>query len=342
MSERTNTRIVLKSRPVGMPVDDNFEVQSAPITSPGDNEMLLRTLWLSLDPYMRGRMSDRESYAKPLELGDVITAGVVSQVVESNNADFPVGTIVSGMYGWQSYAIARPDDYRLFKVDPDLAPISTAVGITGMPGQTAYFGLLRVGKPKAGETVVVSAASGAVGSVVGQIAKIEGCRAIGIAGGKTKCDYVANELGFDACIDYKEAEFPQKLAEACPDGVDVYFENVGGAILDAVAPLLNKGARVPVCGFISAYNATSEDQIRMPEAVLGALEHPPESRFFVVTEWIDEFEDSARALGNWIKEGKLKYRETIVEGIENAPSAFRMLFTGENFGKLMIKVADAD
>jgi hypothetical protein len=325
-----------------MPADENFDVQTVPVNSPGDNEMLLRTLWLSLDPYMRGRMSDRESYAKPLELGDVITAGVVSQVVESNNADFPVGTIVSGMYGWQSYAIAKPDDYRLFKVDPDLAPISTAVGTTGMPGQTAYFGSLRVGKPKAGETVVVSAASGAVGSVVGQIAKIEGCRAIGIAGGRAKCDYVVNELGFDACIDYKEADFPQKLAEACPDGVDVYFENVGGAILDAVAPLLNKGARVPVCGFISAYNATSEDQIRMPEAVLGALEHPPESRFFVVTEWIDEFEDSARALGNWIKEGKLKYRETIVNGIENAPSAFRMLFTGENFGKLVIKVADPD
>jgi NADPH-dependent curcumin reductase CurA len=325
-----------------MPADENFDVQSVPVTSPGDNEMLLRTLWLSLDPYMRGRMSDRESYAKPLQLGDVITAGVVCQVVESNNADFPVGTIVSGMYGWQSYAIARLDDYRLFKVDPELAPISTAVGITGMPGQTAYFGLLRVGKPEAGETVVVSAASGAVGSVVGQIAKIEGCRAIGIAGGKTKCEYVVNELGFDACIDYKQADFPQKLQEACPDGVDVYFENVGGAILDAVAPLLNKGARVPVCGFISAYNATSEDQIRMPEAVLGALEHPPESRFFVVTEWIDEFEDSARALGNWIKEGKLKYRETIVDGIENAPSAFRMLFTGENFGKLMIKVADPD
>ncbi len=342
MNERTNTRIVLKSRPVGMPTDEDFDIQSVPVTSPGDNEMLLRTLWLSLDPYMRGRMSDRESYAKPLELGDVITAGVVSQVVESNNTDYPTGTIVSGMYGWQSYAIAKPDDYRLFKVDPGLAPISTAVGTTGMPGQTAYFGLLEVGKPEPGETVVVSAASGAVGSVVGQIARIKGCRAIGIAGGKTKCDYVVNELGFDACIDYKEADFPQKLAEACPDGVDVYFENVGGAILDAVAPLLNKGARVPVCGFISAYNATSEDQIRMPDVVLGALEHPPESRFFVVTEWIDEFEEAARVLGNWIKEGKLKYRETIVEGIENAPSAFRMLFTGENFGKLMIKVADLE
>ena len=342
MNERTNTRIVLKSRPLGMPTDGNFDIQSVPVTSPGDNEMLLRTLWLSLDPYMRGRMSDRESYAKPLELGDVITAGVVSQVVESNNTDYPTGTIVSGMYGWQSYAIAKPDDYRLFKVDPGLAPISTAVGITGMPGQTAYFGLLEVGKPKPGETVVVSAASGAVGSVVGQIARIKGCRAIGIAGGKTKCDYVVNELGFDACIDYKEADFPQKLAEACPDGVDVYFENVGGAILDAVAPLLNKGARVPVCGFISAYNATSEDQIKMPDVVLGALEHPPESRFFVVTEWIDEFEEAARVLGNWIKEGKLKYRETIVAGIENAPSAFRMLFTGENFGKLMIKVADPE
>ncbi|HIG41011.1 MAG: NADP-dependent oxidoreductase [bacterium] len=342
MADLNNTRIVLNSRPIGMPTDDNFEVQSIPVVSPGENEMLLRTLWLSLDPYMRGRMSDRKSYAKPLEIGEVITGGVVCQVVESNVADYPVGTLVSGMYGWQSYAIAKPDDYRLFKVDPELAPISTAVGTTGMPGQTAYFGLLNVGKPQEGETVVVSAASGAVGSVVGQIAKIQGCRAVGIAGGKTKCDYVVNELGFDVCIDYKESDFAEKLAAACPEGVDVYFENVGGEILEAVAPLLNKGARVPVCGFISAYNATSDDQIKTPEMVLGALEHPPESRFFVVTEWIDEFETAARTLGEWIKDGRLKYRETIVEGIENAPLAFRMLFTGENFGKLMIKVADLD
>lgn len=342
ISSLTNTRIVLKSRPVGMPANDNFEIQTVPVAAPGEHEMLLRTLWLSLDPYMRGRMSDRKSYAKPLETGDVITGGVVCQVVASNIADFPVGTIVSGMYGWQSYAIAKADDNRLFKIDPDLAPISTAVGVTGMPGQTAYFGLLRVGQPKAGETVVVSAASGAVGSVVGQIAKIQGCRAVGVAGGKTKCDYVVNELGFDACIDYKADDFPAQLAAACPDGVDVYFENVGGAVLDAVAPLLNDGARVPICGFISAYNATSFDEIRTPEMVLGALDNPPAHRFFVVTEWLEEFEDAARALGQWIKEGKLKYRETVVEGIEKAPDAFRMLFTGENFGKLMVKVAEPE
>jgi len=325
-----------------MPEDENYDIQNVAVDAPGDNEMLLKTLWLSLDPYMRGRMNDAKSYAKPLEIGDVITAGVVSQVVESNAADYPPGTIVTGMYGWQSYAIGKPDDFRLFKVDPDLAPISTAVGVTGMPGQTAYFGLLRVGKPVAGETVVVSAASGAVGGVVGQIAKIEGCRAIGIAGGKTKCDYVTNELGFDACIDYKDPDFPQLLASACPDGVDVYFENVGGDVLAAVAPLLNEGARVPVCGFISAYNTTEPENIKTPDQVFAELEHPPESRFFVVTEWIEEFEESARILGTWIKEGKLKYRETVVEGIENAPSAFRMLFTGENFGKLMIKVADPE
>lgn len=342
ISSLTNTRIVLKSRPVGMPANDNFEIQTVPVAAPGEHEMLLRTLWLSLDPYMRGRMSDRKSYAKPLETGDVITGGVVCQVVASNIADFPMGTIVSGMYGWQSYAIAKADDNRLFKIDPDLAPISTAVGVTGMPGQTAYFGLLRVGQPKAGETVVVSAASGAVGSVVGQIAKIQGCRAVGVAGGKTKCDYVVNELGFDACIDYKADDFPAQLAAACPDGVDVYFENVGGAVLDAVAPLLNDGARVPICGFISAYNATSFDEIRTPEMVLGALDNPPAHRFFVVTEWLEEFEDAARALGQWIKEGKLKYRETVVEGIEKAPDAFRMLFTGENFGKLMVKVAEPE
>ena len=339
MTERINTRIVLKSRPHGMPQDDNFDIQKIPVGTPGEGEMLLKTRWLSLDPYMRGRMNDAKSYAKPLDIGEVITAGVVSEVVESNLDDYPVGTIVTGMYGWQTYAIGRADDYRLFKVDPDLAPISTAVGVTGMPGQTAYFGLLRVGKPVAGETVVVSAASGAVGSVVGQIAKIQGCRAVGIAGGKRKCDYVVDELGFDVCVDYKDPDFPALLAEACPDGIDVYFENVGGDVLAAVAPLLNKGARVPVCGFISAYNTTSPENIKMPDQVFAELADPPESRFFIVTEWIDEFEEATRVLGTWIKEGKLKYRETVVEGIENAPAAFRMLFTGENFGKLLIKVS---
>ncbi len=246
MSERTNTLITLAARPRGMPRIEDFRIVSEPAPVPEDGEMLVKTLWLSLDPYMRGRMSDRASYAKPLEIGEVITGGVVAQVVESKAPEFEVGEIVTGMYGWQAYAIARPDDYRLFRVDPELAPISTAVGVTGMPGQTAYFGLLRVGKPQPGETVVVSAASGAVGSVVGQVAKIHGCRAIGIAGGPAKCEYVIGELGFDACVDYKASDFPAALAAACPDGIDVYFENVGGAVLDAVVPLLNRGARVPV------------------------------------------------------------------------------------------------
>ena len=342
MADRTNTRVVLAQRPVGLPEDSDFRIEDVPVGTPGAGEMLVKTLWLSLDPYMRGRMRDAESYAKPLEIGDVITAGVVSQVVESNIDDYDVGDIVTGMYGWQSYAIAKADDNRLFKVDPTLAPISTAVGVTGMPGQTAYFGLLRVGEPKSGETVVVAAASGAVGSVVGQIAKLEGCRAVGVAGGSTKCAYVTDELGFDACVDYKAPDFAINLAAACPDGIDVYFENVGGDVLDAVVPLLNPGARVPICGFISAYNATDPSQVRAPADVLGALDDPPFHRFFVVTEWVDEFPQAAVTLGTWIKQGKLKYRETIVDGIENAPSAFRMLFAGENFGKLMIKVAEPE
>jgi NADPH-dependent curcumin reductase CurA len=339
MTDQTNVKVVLKSRPAGMVEEENFDIISEPAATPGDNEMLVKTLWLSLDPYMRGRMADRESYAKPLQIGEVMTGGIVGEVIESNAGDYPVGTIVSAMHGWQSYAIAKPGDSRLFKVDPSLAPISTAVGATGMPGQTAYFGLLKLGKPQPGETVVVSAASGAVGSVVGQVAKIQGCKAIGVAGGAEKCRYVVEELGFDACVDYKAADFAEQLAAACPDGVDVYFENVGGVVLEAVAPLLNKGARVPVCGFISAYNAVDMSQIKTPEMVLSALPHPPESRFFIVTEWMEEFDASTKQLGEWIKEGKLKYRETVVEGLENAPTAFKMLFTGENFGKLVVKVA---
>jgi NADPH-dependent curcumin reductase CurA len=342
MSEKFNTRILLDSRPVGLPKDSDFKIEKSPIPIPGAGEMLLKTLWLSLDPYMRGRMSDRESYAKPTEIGEVITGGVVSEVIESNIPEFRVGEFVTGLYGWQEYAIARADDVRLFKVDPDNSPLSTAVGVTGMPGQTAYFGLLRVGEPKPGETVVVSAASGAVGSVVGQIAKLQGCRTIGIAGGAAKCSYVADELGFDACVDYKGGNLEDDLKKVCPDGIDVYFENVGGPVLDAVAPLLNENSRVPICGYISAYNAESMDEVKAPADVLDAVENKPFHRFFVVSEWLDEFPAVAKQLGDWVKEGKLKYRETIVQGIENAPGAFLMLFSGENFGKLMIKVTDVD
>lgn len=343
MSERTNTRVTLASRPDGMPSDENFTVETVPAPTPGDGEVLLKTLWLSLDPYMRGRMSDRKSYAEPLKIGEVITAGVVAQVVESKHPDWSVGDLATNMSGWQQYAVAEPGQYRLFRVDADNAPISTAVGVTGMPGQTAYFGLLRVGKPKAGETVVVSAASGAVGATVGQIAKILGCRVIGVAGGAEKCAFCTDELGFDACVDYKSDSFATDLADACPDGVDVYFENVGGAVLEAVAPLLNPGSRVPVCGYISAYNTPTGETIEPPDAWLKrVLPDPPETRFFVVTEWIDEFDAATRQLGEWIREGNLKYRETVVEGIENSPGAFRMLFTGDNFGKLLVHVADPE
>ena len=343
MSARTNTRITLASRPDGMPTDENFRIETVSAPEPADGELLLKTLWLSLDPYMRGRMSDRKSYAEPLQLGDVITGGVVAEVVESRDDAWSVGTLVTAMSGWQQYAVARPGSYRLFRVDPDNAPIQTAIGVTGMPGQTAYFGLLRVGKPHSGETVVVSAASGAVGATVGQIAKIKGCRVVGVAGGPEKCAWCTDELGFDACVDYKSSTFAEDLAKACPDGVDVYFENVGGAVLEAVAPLLNSGARVPVCGYISMYNTPSDQPIEPPDAWLErTLDDPPESRFFVVTEWIDEFAEATAQLGAWIREGRLKYRETVVEGIEHAPSAFRMLFTGENFGKLLVKVADPE
>ncbi|HSG91896.1 MAG TPA: NADP-dependent oxidoreductase [Pseudomonadales bacterium] len=343
MSERTNTRVTLASRPDGMPKDENFKIETVPAPTPADGELLLKTLWLSLDPYMRGRMSDRKSYAEPLKIGEVITGGVVAEVVDSKDPEWPTGTLVTSMSGWQQYATAKPGEYRLFRVDPDNAPIQTAIGVTGMPGQTAYFGLLRVGKPKAGETVVVSAASGAVGATVGQIAKIKGCRVVGVAGGKAKCAWCTDELGFDACVDYKSPTFAEDLKAACPDGVDVYFENVGGAVLDAVAPLLNKGSRVPVCGYISQYNSPSDATIEPPDAFLKrTLADPPETRFFVVTEWIKEFDEATAQLGEWIREGKLKYRETIVEGIEQAPSAFRMLFTGDNFGKLLVKVADPE
>ncbi|HJN52301.1 MAG: NADP-dependent oxidoreductase [Pseudomonadales bacterium] len=334
MSERQNTRVLVNKRPVGLPKPDDFRLDTVPVSSPADDEMLLKTIWLSLDPYMRGRMNDETSYGKP------ITGGVVSQVVESNIAAFETGDFVTGIYGWQQYAIARPGDVRFFKIDPSLAPLSTAIGAAGMPGQTAYYGLLKVGKPKPGETVVVSAASGAVGSVVGQIAKFEGCRAVGVAGGEAKCRHVVEDLGFDACVDYKAGSLDAELAAACPDGIDVYFENVGGDVLLAVSKLLNEGARVPICGYISAYNATSQDEVTPPAEILDALDSHPLHRFFGVTEWLDEFEESARYLGGLIRDGKLKYRETVVEGIENAPAAFLMLFSGQNLGKLLIKVAE--
>jgi len=327
---------------VGEPREDDFELVTSALADPGEGEMLLKTLWLSLDPYMRGRMNDAKSYAPPIRLGGRMVGGTVSQVLVSRNPEYRAGDIVSGNHGWQEYAIGRTGDDRLTKVNPDLAPISTAIGVLGMPGFTAYFGLLRVGEPKAGETVVVSAAAGAVGSAVGQIATIQGCRVVGVAGGRAKCDHVVDELGFGACVDYKGGSLPADLRAACPDGIDVYFENVGGAVLDAVVPLLNPGARVPICGFISAYNARSMSEVKTPFEVLGALAPAPTHRFFLVGEWIPEYPEAIRTLAGWIREGKLVYRETIAEGLESAPRAFIGMLRGENLGKQLVRIAEPE
>ncbi len=342
MTQRQNRQIVLRRRPVGEPAEDDFELATTTIADPGEGEMLLKTLWLSLDPYMRGRMNDAKSYAPPIQLGGMMIGGTVSQVVASRIPEYQAGDIVSGNHGWQEFAIGRLGDDRLAKVDPRLAPISTAIGVLGMPGFTAYFGLLRIGQPKAGETVVVSAAAGAVGSAVGQIAKIQGCRAIGVAGGKAKCTHVVDELGFDACVDYKAGNMEADLRAACPDGIDVYFENVGGAVLDAVVPLLNRGSRIPVCGFISAYNARSRSEVRSPLDVLGALDPPPTHRFFLVGEWVPEYPEAITTLSGWIEQGRLVYRESIAEGLENAPRAFIGLLRGENLGKQLVKIAEPE
>jgi NADPH-dependent curcumin reductase CurA len=342
MSPRQNRQILLRKRPVGEPKEDDFELATTAIAEPGEGAMLLKNLWLSLDPYMRGRMNDAKSYAPPVALGGLMVGGTVSQVLASNIPEYRVGEIVSGNHGWQEFAIGRSKDDRLAKVNPALAPISTAIGVLGMPGFTAYFGLLKVGQPKPGETVVVSAAAGAVGSAVGQIAKIQGCRAVGVAGGKAKCEHVVGDLGFDACIDYKAGNLEADLRAACPDGIDVYFENVGGAVLDAVVPLLNPGARVPICGFISAYNATSRRDVRTPLQLLGALASPPFHRFFLVVEWLDEYPAAIETLAGWIREGKLAYRETVAIGLENAPRAFIGMLRGENLGKQLVKLADPE
>ena len=335
----TLERIVLASRPVGEPTLDNFRLEKHPISQPGSGQMLLRTLWLSLDPYMRGRMSDAPSYAKPVGIGEVMEGGTVSEVVTSNVPRFAKGDIVVGRTGWQSHALS--DGSSLQKVDPTRAPIQTALGVLGMPGMTAYMGLLEIGKPVAGETVVVAAASGAVGSVVGQIGRIKGARAIGIAGGPDKCRYVIEELGFDACIDHRASDFTAQLAAACPKGIDVYFENVGGPVFEAVFPLLNPFARIPVCGLISMYNATSlsPGPILLPHLMRATLTKRLTFRGFIVSDFFGRYGDFMRDVSTWVGEGRIKYREDVVEGLENAPRALIGLLRGDNFGKLLVRVA---
>ncbi len=340
MAEYHNRAVVLARRPVGEVRDADFRIETKVLRGLRPGEILIKVLWLSLDPYMRPKMNDVESYMPPMELDAVVQGENVGRVVESRSEKFAVGDYVTSFTGWQEYAIASDQTPMLYKLDPAGLPLSVFLGPAGMPGRTGYLGLTRVGNPKPGETVVVSAASGAVGSVVGQVAKMIGCRAVGIAGGGAKCRYAVDELGMDACVDYKAGNLAADLAAACPDGIDVYFENVGGEVSRAVAPLLNAGARVPICGYISQYNATDLANAESPFAVFGALPTPPEHRFFLVFEWNDEQAETTQRLAEWIKSGQLKYRESIAVGLDSAVAAFRGMLRGENFGKQLVKVAD--
>ena len=337
MIPKTHRRVVLARRPPGEPAESDFRVEETTTPEPGPGEVLVRVIYLSLDPYMRGRMRDAASYASPVGIGETMTGGTVGEVVKSNHSGFKVGDIVEDRLGWQEYAIGRGPSLR--KIDPAIAPISTANGILGMPGMTAYFGLLEVGRPKPGETVVVSAASGAVGQAVGQIARLMGCRAVGIAGGAAKCAFVVGELGFDACVDYKAGnDLDAALRAACPSGVDVYFDNVGGVVSDAVLRNLNFYARISLCGAISQYNATTPE---MGPRLMGTfVGKRATARGFIVSDFAAHYEPALRQMAAWIASGKLKYREDIVEGIEKTPRAFIGLLRGENFGKMLVKVGN--
>ena len=336
--EYINKQYLLDKRPTGMPTDDCWKLHEEKITSLKKNEILIEAKYLSIDPYMRGRMNDSKSYAAPAKIGEPMTGETAGIVVESNSDLFSVGDKVCAHKGWQTYIKAKDTDAALLKVPETGIGLSSFLGTLGMPGRTAYFGLNRVGKPKAGETLVVSAASGAVGTVVGQLGKIYGCKVIGIAGGPEKCAYVRDVLKFDDCIDYKGGNLSQDLEEVCPDGIDIYFENVGGEVTRSIAPLLNKGARVPICGFISKYNEGDMLTVETPFHVLGALKDKPEHRFFVVTEWMDEWENATKEILDLVSKDKIRYRETVTKGFENAPQALRDVLTGKNFGKQIIEI----
>ncbi len=333
MSTR-NIQVTLASRPVGWVKESDLKIVESDIPKPGPGQVLVRNLWLSLDPYMRGRMNDVRSYAESVKIGGVMVGGTVGEVVESNNPSFKSGDHVLGYYGWQLYGIS--DGRELQKVDSKAAPLSAYLGVLGMPGLTAWFGLIDIGAPKAGETGVVSAAAGAVGSVVGQIAKIKGCRAVGIAGGKAKCDHVVKDLGFDACVDYKAGNLAGDLSAATPKGIDIYFENVGGDVLEAVAMRLNPFARIPLCGLISQYN---EVRPRGLNNLVLLLINRVKLQGFIVSDYMDRAAPALAELSKWVAEGKIKYRETIAEGIENAPRAFIGMLKGANVGKQLVKLA---
>src|SRR5262245_23287936 len=339
MSEPAVKQIVLASRPKGLPTRENFRLEEVPMPALPQGGLLLRVLYLSLDPYMRGRMDDRKSYAKPVGLAEVMTGESVCEVIASDQAGYAAGDIVLAPTGWRTHW-AWPGA-ALRKLDPAVAPITTGLGVLGMPGFTAYAGLNLIGKPKPGETVVVAAASGPVGSLVGQLAKLAGARAVGIAGGSEKCAFVKDDLRFDAAVDHRAADFPAQLAAACPNGIDVYFENVGGAIWQAVLPLLNKFARIPVCGLIAQYNGVGKGDgtDRLPATMREILSKSLTLRGFIYNEFAEEhYPAFLREVGAGIADGRIRYREDIVDGLEKAPEAFIGMLEGRNFGKLIVRV----
>lgn len=338
-SQKINRRIVLASRPVGAPSADNFRLEHTTVPEPKNGEVLLRSVYLSLDPYMRGRMSDAPSYAAPVEVGAVMGAGTVSRVVASRHPDYAIGDWVLGYCGWQDYAIS--DGKGLTALGANPANPSYALGILGMPGFTAYMGLLDIGQPKAGDTLVVAACTGAVGATVGQIGKIKGCRVVGIAGSAEKCRHAIDVLGFDACLNHKADDLAAQLAQACPAGIDIYYENVGGKVFDAVLPLLNTSARIPVCGLIANYNMTSspagpDRTALLMRAVL--TKRLKIQGFIIFDDYASHYDEFVRDMTNWLASGQVKYREDSVEGLENAPRAFMGMLDGKNFGKLVVRV----
>ncbi len=330
-----NRQFVLAARPVGMPKESDFNLVEVPIPVLTSGQVLLRSMFLSVDPYMRGRMTGIRTYADPVNIGEVMVGGAVGKVVQSLNRQFQPDDVVSGYWGWQEFAVS--DGKGLQKLDARLAPPSTALGVLGMPGMTAYFGFLDICKPKTGETVVVSGAAGAVGSLVGQIAKIKGCRAVGVVGTDEKVAWITGQLGFDAAFNYRTTEdYVSKMKEVCPSGIDCYFDNVGGAVTDAVLPLLNVGARISICGQISQYNATKPEPGVRPYVYL--LTKQARAEGFIITQFLDRFAEGIAQMAQWIKEGKIKYRETVIEGFENMPRAFIGLLQGDNTGKMVVAI----
>lgn len=332
-----NREIHLAERPEATPTDEHLKIITNEQPTPGKGELLIKMLYASVDPYMRGRMNDTKSYIAPFQLNQPIEGGAIGEIIQSESDDYKAGDIVTGMFPWKEYVVSKGDGLR--KIDPSLGPVTTSLGILGMPGLTAYFGLMDIGQPKKGETIVVSGAAGAVGSTVVQIGKIQGCRVVGIAGSEEKTTYLSDTLGADETINYKTENVSEALLRACPEGIDVYFDNVGGDISDAVYPLLNKFARITQCGAIASYNVPNDQGPRMQ---MHLIKSSALIKGFTVGDYQDRFQEGFQQLSSWLKEGKLTYEETIKEGFDQIPNAFFGLFTGENIGKQLVKIAEPE